>query len=202
MAAMLEIVGLRRVGLEPAFFTLDRGSCMAVRGPSGAGKSLLLRAIADLDPNEGHVALDGRQRSAIPAPDWRRQVLYLPAQSGWWADTVSDHFRDWRAAVPLLNELALPVEAGAWPIARCSTGELARLALIRALVREPKVLLLDEPTAALDAATVKAVEGLLCARITAGISALWVTHDSLQAARVADRSLAVEAGVVRESPKL
>lgn len=199
MAAMLEVVGLRRVGLEPASFTLDRGSCMAVRGPSGAGKSLLLRAIADLDPNEGHVALDGRQRSAIPAPDWRRQVLYLPAQSGWWADTVSDHFRDWRAAMPLLNELALPVEAGAWPIARCSTGELARLALIRALVREPKVLLLDEPTAALDDATVKAVEGLLCARIKAGISALWVTHDSLQAARVADRSLTVEAGAVRES---
>jgi ABC-type sulfate/molybdate transport systems ATPase subunit len=66
------------------------------------------------------------------------------------------------------------------------------------LVREPKVLLLDEPTAALDAATVKAVEALLRGRIKAGISALWVTHDSLQAARVADRLLAVEAGVVRE----
>jgi ABC-type iron transport system FetAB ATPase subunit len=104
----------------------------------------LLRAIADLDPNEGHAALDGRQRSDISAPD-------------------------------------------------------ARLALIRALVREPKVLLLDEPTAALDAAAVKAVEALLCGRIKSGISALWVTHDSSQAARVADRSLAVEAGAVRES---
>ena len=196
---MLEIVGLHRVGLEPASFTLDRGSCIAVRGPSGADKSLLLRAIADLDPNEGHVALDGRQRSAIPAPDWRRQVLYLPAQSGWWADTVGEHFSDWPATVPLLTELALPDGAGAWPIARCSTGELARLALIRALMREPKVLLLDEPTAALDAATVKAVEALLRGRVNAGVSALWVTHDFLQAARVADRSLAVEAGVVRES---
>lgn len=174
---------------------------MAVRGPSGAGKSLLLRAIADLDPNDGYVALDGRQRSAMRAPDWRRQVLYVPAQSGWWADTVGEHFSDWRAAVPLLNALALPDEAGAWPIARCSTGELARLALIRALVREPKVLLLDEPTATLDAATVKAVEALICGLIKAGTSALWVTHDPLQAARVADRSLAVEAGVVRELPK-
>ena len=134
----------------------------------------------------------------IPAPDWRRQVQYLPAQSGWWTESVGDHFDDWSATVPLLEAVGLPQEAVSWTVSRCSTGELARLALIRALVRQPKVLLLDEPTAALDPPTVKRVETLLSSRFEAGISALWVTHDSSQAARVARSSLAVEAGVVRK----
>jgi putative ABC transport system ATP-binding protein len=196
---MLEIAGLHRIGLKPASFTLNHGSCIAVRGPSGAGKTLLLRAIADLDPNEGIVVLDGENRNAIPAPIWRRRVLYMPAQSGWWADSVGAHFADWRLALPLLDELRLPVDSAAWPITRCSTGELARFSLIRALLRDPRVLLLDEPTAALDAATVATVEAILRRRIDMGMSAIWVTHDPAQSARIADRSLLVEAGTVRES---
>jgi len=62
----------------------------------------------------------------------------------------------------------------------------------------PKVLLLDEPTAALDAASVAAVESLIGARIRAGLAVLWVTHDSEQAKRIAHRLLVVEAGKIRE----
>ncbi len=81
---------------------------------------------------------------------------------------------------------------------RLSTGERLRLALVRALIVRPRVLLLDEPTAALDAASVMAVESLIKTRMRAGLAVLWVTHDAEQAKRVAHRLLVVEAGQVEE----
>jgi len=159
---------------------------------------LLLRAIADLDPNEGLVCLNGRDRSTITGPEWRRLVGYVPAEPGWWADTVGEHFSEWTAALAFVKELGFPEEARAWPIARLSTGERLRLALVRALMVPPKVLLLDEPTAALDPASVAAVETLIAARVRAGLAVLWVSHDAEQAKRVAHRLLLVDGGQVRE----
>jgi len=174
------------------------GECIALRGPSGAGKTLLLRAIADLDPNEGLVCMNGRDRSTIAAPEWRRLVGYVPAEPGWWADTVGEHFSEWAAAVAFVRDLGFPEEAKAWPITRLSTGERLRLALIRALVVRPKVLLLDEPTAALDPASVAAVESLITTQLRAGLAVLWVTHDAEQAKRIAHRILVVKSGQVQE----
>jgi len=195
---LLEISDLHRVGLKPASFSLPGGTCIAVRGPSGAGKTLLMRAIADLDPNEGRVSLNGEDRAAIPAPLWRRRVTYVPAEPGWWADTVGEHFDNWPNALPLIERVGLTDEARTWPVLRCSTGERLRLALARALAVRPRVLLLDEPTAALDGVTVRLVEALILELVADGMSVLWVTHDPEQARRVAQRLLHVEAGEVRE----
>jgi putative ABC transport system ATP-binding protein len=195
---MLQVRDLRTNILKPASLSLSAGECFAVRGPSGAGKTLLLRAIADLDPNEGLVTLDGRDRSTIVGPEWRRLVGYVPAEPGWWADTVGEHFGEWTAALAFVRDLGFPEQTKSWPITRLSTGERLRLALIRALMVRPKVLLLDEPTAALDAASVAAVELLIRTQIRAGLAVLWVTHDADQAKRIADRLLVVEAGQVRE----
>ena len=195
---ILQICDLRTNLIKPASFCLSAGECIAVRGPSGAGKTLLLRAIADLDPNEGLVCLDGRDRSMITGPEWRRLVGYLPAEPGWWAETVGEHFSEWTAALALVRELGFPEEAKAWPIARLSTGERLRLALIRALMVSPKVLLVDEPTAALDPASVAAVESLITTRLSAGLAVLWVTHDTEQAKRIAHRLLVVKDGQVGE----
>jgi putative ABC transport system ATP-binding protein len=195
---MLQVRDLHTTILQPVSFALSMGECMAVRGPSGAGKTLLLRALADLDPNEGLVTLEGRDRSTIAGPEWRRLVGYVPAEPGWWAETVGEHFADWAAAATFLKELGFSDETETWPISRLSTGERLRLALARALIMRPKVLLLDEPTAALDAAAVGAVEALISSRIQAGLAVLWVTHDTAQARRIADRQLVVEAGCVRE----
>lgn len=126
---MLQVRDLRTNILKPASFSLSAGGCIAVRGPSGAGKTLLLRAIADLDPNEGLVTLDGRDRSTIAGPEWRRLVGYVPAEPGWWADTVGEHFSEWTAALAFVRDLGFPEETKAWPIARLSTGERLRLAL-------------------------------------------------------------------------
>jgi phosphate-transporting ATPase len=197
-APLLLVRDLRTKILKPTSFSLAEGECIAVKGPSGAGKSLLLRAIADLDPNQGLVSLEGRDRSTIPAPEWRRLVGYVPAEPGWWAETVGEHFGDWTAAATVLTELGFSEKAKSWPIARLSTGERLRLALVRALIIRPKVLLLDEPTAALDAASVAAAESLIATRIRAGLAVAWVTHDAGQATRIARRQLVVEAGSVRE----
>ncbi len=197
-APMLQVRDLRTNLIKPASFAVSARECLAVQGPSGAGKTLLLRAIADLDPNEGVVRLDGRERSSVPAPEWRRLVGYMPAEPGWWADTVGEHFSQWVGARAFAAELGFPEEAKDWPVARLSTGERLRLALVRALVRRPKVLLLDEPTAALDLASVEAVESLMAAQLSAGLALVWVTHDAAQAGRVARRTLVVSGGEVRE----
>src|SRR6516165_9013717 len=192
-SSILQGRDLRTNLIKPASLSLWAGGCVAGRGPSGAGNTLLLRAIADLDPNEGLVCLDGRDRSTIAAPEWRRLVGYVPAEPGWWADTVGEHFSEWAAAVAFVRDLGFPEEAKAWPITRLSTGERLRLALIRALVVRPKVLQLDEPTAALDPASVAAVESLITTQLRAGLAVLWVTHDAEQAKRIAHRILVVKA---------
>jgi putative ABC transport system ATP-binding protein len=195
---LLSVRDLRTSLLKPASFSLSAGECIVIRGPSGGGKTLLLRAIADLDPSEGEMRLDSCDRATMSGPEWRRLVGYLPAEPGWWADTVGEHFTDWTAALAVVRELGFADDPKNWPIARLSTGERLRLALIRALIVGPKVLLLDEPTAALDPASVAAVEAAIAARVRAGLAALWVTHDVEQAKRVAVRQFVVSGGLVRE----
>ena len=195
---MLVVQSLQRAGLQPVSLTLDAGECVAVRGPSGAGKSLLLRALADLDPSEGRVSLGGVDRAAMPAPRWRAQVGYVPAEPGWWAERVRDHFLDWSAQTGAAARLGLRDRLGDEPVAHASTGERQRLALLRALERRPRVLLLDEPTAALDPDTTGRAEEMLAEYRAGGLAVLWVSHDPAQAARVATRHLLVEKGCVRE----
>lgn len=193
---MLTVRGLARLALGPADFDLDSGQCIAVTGPSGAGKTLLLRAIADLDPAEGEVLLDGVSYRSMSAPDWRAKVTYVPAEAGWWDEAVAPHFRAWREALPLIERFLLPASCGDWPITRLSTGERQRLALARALVQSPRVLLLDEPTSGLDPDATEAVETELRAQLAAGVGILMVTHDAAQAGRMAQVRLRIDNGRV------
>lgn len=192
--------GLRRPGLEPATFRINAGACVALSGPSGAGKSLLLRAIADLDPCEGEVWLGSVSRRAMAAPAWRRQVMYVPAESGWWADEVGAHFADRDAAAGLLDGVGLPKDALVWPVARLSTGERQRLALVRAVAMDPKVLLLDEPTSGVDPETTTRIERLLRRALDRSTAILMVTHDPGQASRLADRQMTISQGRLSIEP--
>jgi len=193
---LLEVKALRRPPLIEATLTLCAGECVVISAPSGAGKSLLLRAIADLDPHDGEVWLAGAARAAIPAPLWRQQVSYVPSASGWWAAAVGEHMADSDKAAALLPRLAMPADALGWPVARLSTGERQRLALIRALIAGPRVLLLDEPTSGLDEQGVAAVEALLGECLARGTGILMVSHDAAQAARLGLRRLTIAAGRV------
>lgn len=194
---MLTVNALKRLHVLVSFELAD-GECIALQGPSGVGKSLLLRAIADLDPSEGSVELDGMPREAMPAPAWRKQVTYVAAESGWWSDTVQEHFPAWDQAVVLAKELGLPSSCGNWPIRRLSTGEKQRLGLVRALLLHSRVLLLDEPTSALDAASSASVEALVAERVSTGTSVVWSTHNSAQARRVGSRLFMMSNGRIEE----
>ena len=194
---MLRLSDLRWHDRHLGLLEVAAGECVAVTGASGAGKSRLLRAIADLEPNTGAVEAFGMVREATPAPAWRRQVMYLAATSGWWADTVGAHLEDPALAAPLIEALGLPADCTGWQVAQLSSGERQRLALVRALICEPKVLLLDEPTASLDDETEAAAEALIGTRLAAGAAAMLVTHDAAQAARLAQRAVVLAAGETR-----
>lgn len=176
--------------LPPTSFTLDAGEMLAVMGPSGSGKTLLLRALADLDPNVGDVRLDDRPRADFSGPAWRRRVVYVAAESGWWAERVGDHFEDETAARHLCTGAGLDAGALDWEVSRASSGERQRLALIRALVLRPPVLLLDEPTANLDAAAAARVEAMLREAVRRdGTAVVIVSHEPVQVERLGARRL-------------
>lgn len=187
-----------QIGALQASFSLRPGECIALHGASGSGKTRLLRGIADLDPVSGMLTAGGISRDAIPAPLWRRRVAYLSAEPGWWAETASEHFRDWRAVVPEALGVGLRADHGDRRVRLLSTGERQRLALLRALETGPDVLLLDEPTAALDPAATVAVEALLADRLRQGLAIVWATHSVAQGRRVASRSLEINGHGLKE----
>ena len=196
---MLVVKDLKRLTLGPVNLTLAPGEVVALCGSSGSGKTLMMRALADLDPCDGQVSLKGVDRSLFSGPDWRKAVAWIPAEAGWWTDLVSDHYTDWQTCLPLVEELGLSPDCGNWSVSRASTGERQRLALIRALVLKPQVLLLDEPTSGLDSQSVKRVEALIARQSAAGAAVLWTTHDVTQAARVSTRTLWIKDGHLSEA---
>lgn len=174
------------------------GECVCLSGPSGAGKTLLLRAIADLDEHQGRVLLDDVDSMGIPAPEWRKRVGLLSAESHWWADRVGDHFQ--HVDEDLLRGLGFAPEVMGWSVGRCSTGERQRLALLRLLQNGPEVLLLDEPTASLDADNVQRAEAAIADYRTRHAAAvLWVSHDPGQVKRVCRRAFQLHDGQVTET---
>jgi putative ABC transport system ATP-binding protein len=198
--AGLSIENLR--GFVKGPFTADfaAGSCTVLTGPSGAGKSLLLRMIADLDPNQGRVLLAGEDRDAMPAPRWRRMVIYAAAESGWWAERVGEHMGNGPAARDLFPVLGLDPGLLDVPVTRLSTGERQRAALVRAMIRRPRFLLLDEPTSALDEGAKRAVEALLRQQAADGLGLVVVSHDVEQVRRLADRHFVLGPNGLEEQP--
>ncbi len=186
---MLRVDRLKVRGLPPLSFSIPDGECLAVQGPSGSGKTLLLRAIADLDPAPGHVFLDGAERSEMSGPTWRARVRYVSAEPGWWAETARSQMPASDRSERVLAALGLEGSILDRPLARVSTGERQRLALARAFASEPQVLLLDEPTAALDPQSAALVEEFLRFQLLSGRSVLLVSHDAAQVDRLAHARL-------------
>ena len=194
---MLRIDTLEVRGLAPLSFSLRLGECVAVMGPSGSGKSLLLRALADLDAAKGQIFLEGAERGEMPGPAWRRSVRYVAAEPGWWDAQVAAHFPAdpaSRARIErLLDSLGLAPAILDATIATTSTGERQRLALARALLDEPKVLLLDEPTASLDPTSAALVEEAIRYQLLLSRAVVFSTHDLAQAQRLARKLIKLEA---------
>jgi molybdate transport system ATP-binding protein len=202
-------IALREFELELEL-EVERGSCLALVGPSGAGKSTVLRAIAGLHrPDRGRVALAGdvwlETAAGTDLPPERRSCGYLfqdyalfPHMSVWRNVAFGlegiPRAQRRRRAEAALEAFGVAGLADATP-GGLSGGERQRVALARALAREPGVLLLDEPLAALDARTGAAAARELAATLerTAAPTVL-VTHDFAEAALIADQVAVIDRG--------
>jgi ABC-type lipoprotein export system ATPase subunit len=196
---LLKLENVQVHGLEPVSFELASGECLAVQGPSGSGKTVLLRAIADLDLVPGRIYLDATERSALSGPEWRKRVRYAAAEPGWWGETPREHFAQGEGLDKLVSQLGLKSAQLDQSLAQLSTGERQRMALARAVFDKPSVLLLDEPTGALDAKATAQAERLIKRQLKGGHTVILVSHDPGQVKRLADRKLTLRGGKVRMS---
>jgi ABC-type proline/glycine betaine transport system ATPase subunit len=184
-----------------------REGTSALVGPSGAGKSTLLRLLNRLaDPDSGTIAYQARDVREYEVLELRREVALVPQLPALLPGTVAENVtfgpRLCERECDLDESLTL---AGldrtfsSRSAAQLSVGEQQRVMLARALALRPVVLLLDEPTAALDERSRDAVERtLLDLRDRLSASLIVVTHDAAQARRLSDRIIALEDGRIRE----
>lgn len=197
--------------IADASFTVRADEWIALVGPSGAGKSTLLRLLNRLDePVGGTVYLDGMDYRDLEPMELRRRVGLVAQQPALQPGrvrenvTIGPRLRDEPTptdrVTTILDGLGLAsmVERD---VERLSGGEENRVMLARTLVNDPDVLLLDEPTASLDAETTARVETLLTRTLAADDCAVvFVTHDREQADRLGDRILKLRDGVVTDVP--
>jgi molybdate transport system ATP-binding protein len=193
------------------------GETVALLGPNGAGKSTVLAVVAGLlRPDRGQVVLDGRVLTDVAdgqvVPPYDRHTTLLTQDprlfphlsaldnAGFGPRSAGASRRASRAtAQRWLEAVGVGDLAGRRP-AQLSGGQAQRVAVARALAAEPALLLLDEPTAALDVGVAASVRTTL-RKVLSGRSALLVTHDLLDALLLADRVVVLEAGrVVEEGP--
>ncbi len=187
-------------------------------GPTGSGKSSLLRAIAILDPCKHCVVqFHGTTVTSEAIPAYRRKVIYLPQRPALVASSVRDNlmlpFRigspdsDYQESKPiaLLDKLGKPSSFLDRPADALSGGERQFVSLVRAMQLDPQVLLLDEPTASLDATSSRMIEDLVMAWQSESVGEdccrayVLVSHDANQIARMSHRRLSMQDGSIHES---
>ena len=187
----------------PVDLRVAAGEVVALVGPSGAGKSSLLRALVRLDePAGGEVLVDGVAAGELDPRELRRRVGLVAQQPVMLPGSVSENLA-YGLSETDPEALAVALEASGLdrsfldrPARELSGGEAARVAVARALVREPSALLLDEPTAALDADAAAGIADLVRTLARRGLGVLVVTHDEAWAGGAAGRTvrLAVPGG--------
>lgn len=185
---------------------LRSGERVALVGPSGSGKTLLLRSVAGLDPlDEGSVSLEGRALEEWRVPEYRSRVMYLPQDAALVEGTVEDNLRvpfgfeihagrsfERMRALELLEALGRHEAFLEKHSDDLSGGERQTAALLRALLLEPQILLLDEPAASMDETLARGAEALVAAwmeRPGGRRAVLWTSHQAHRLDRVTDRRM-------------
>ncbi|MFB7254112.1 thiol reductant ABC exporter subunit CydD [Streptomyces nojiriensis] len=194
---------------RPVSLTVGPGECVALTGPSGAGKSTLLQVLLGfVTPTAGRVRVAGVDLAELSPAQWRQQVAWVPQRPHLFAGTIAENVRLARAGATDADVAEALKDAGAWEFVTAlphgvqtplgeggvglSAGQRQRLALARAFLADRPVLLLDEPTAALDGETEAGIVDAV-RRLSAGRTVLLVVHRPALLA-VADRVVAMAAG--------
>jgi ABC-2 type transport system ATP-binding protein len=200
---MIAVSGLtRRFGsrlvVNDLTFDVQRGEIVALLGPNGAGKTTTLRMLAGLiAPTSGTVAIDGARLTRATGTALRRRIGFLTEAPGLWDRlTVRENLRIYAGLYGLADaertidralEMFELADSASARTAELSKGTRQKVALARALLHNPAVLLLDEPTSGLDPEVTRTVRRLLEERRAAGCSILVSTHNLDEAERLADR---------------
>lgn len=191
-------------------FQIHAGERLAIVGPTGAGKTVLLRALAALDPIEaGEILWRGESITDAAIPEFRRQAIYLHQRPALFEGSVETNLRlpysleihereqfDKSRVMELLRQVGREPEFLQQQAGDLSGGESQIVAAVRALQLNPSLLLLDEPTAALDAKTTSELEQLILRwqKEAAARAVIWVSHDPAQVQRVAQREFGLKDG--------
>ncbi|MFC5448592.1 ABC transporter ATP-binding protein [Paenibacillus aestuarii] len=190
--------------------TIEQAERIALIGASGQGKSTLLRTISLLNmPDEGEMSFDGVAFREVGPRNWRKQICYVAQQAVMLPGSVEANLTissklhgrsfDLKLAERLLQTAGLSGLDLKKNARDLSGGEMQRIALIRALLLRPKVLLLDEITASLDTVNTKAVEQLLAQwHADEGTTMLWVTHELEQVTRTCERVWFMSGNTIME----
>ncbi len=205
-SSVLEVRGLRveRGGTEVLHgidLAISAGSVTALVGDSGAGKTSLLRCVVGLDAAvSGEVIFDGSDTRSLDPRELRRRVALVAQTPVMLPGDVRANLlyalpdADTAVAGEALTAVGLDRALLDRDARQLSGGERARVAIARALSRQPRVLLLDEPTASLHAEAVSGIERLMTRLAAEGIAVVMVTHDAAQADRVADAEIRLDGG--------
>ncbi|MEO7200402.1 MAG: ATP-binding cassette domain-containing protein [Dokdonella sp.] len=188
--------------------TLRAGERLGITGPSGSGKTLFLRTLAALEAlQSGDIGFDGIALPDWSMPDYRSRVAYVPQRPTWREGSVEAVLRAPFAFLvrrgrefpdgqmrELLRVTGRDENFLHQRTERLSGGEAQIVAIVRALLVAPSVLLLDEPTASLDGATVRSIEDLILQWVSASPDRayIWTSHDRTQLERISDRLLSLE----------
>ncbi|MFF4390694.1 MULTISPECIES: thiol reductant ABC exporter subunit CydD [unclassified Streptomyces] len=200
---------------RPVSLTVGPGECVALTGPSGAGKSTLLQVLLGfVTPTAGRVRVAGVDLAELSPAQWRQQIAWVPQRPHLFAGTIAENVRLARTGASEADVAEALKDAGAWEFVTAlprgvetplgeggvglSAGQRQRLALARAFLADRPVLLLDEPTAALDGETEAGIVDAV-RRLSVGRTVLLVVHRPALLA-VADRVVAMEAGDGPEEP--
>jgi iron complex transport system ATP-binding protein len=195
-----------------ASFAAEAGDWVVLIGPNGAGKTSVLRAMCGLLPFEGEILVDGRDVRSLSRRELARIVAFVPQTPETPHElTVAEYVllgrtphigyfaaegtADRRAAASALDRLELSPFAER-PLGSLSGGELQRVVLARALAQEAPILLLDEPTTALDLGRQQQALELIDALRTDGLTVVSTMHDLTLAGQYAARLLLLDRGVV------
>jgi tungstate transport system ATP-binding protein len=190
--------------VEDISVTFRSGAPTVLIGPNGSGKSTLIRlAMGLVTPSRGYITwanqdqTDGRRRAMV----FQRPVMLRRSAAANIAYALAAAGVNARVRAECVGDLLAQVglaELGRRPARRLSAGEQQRLALARALARNPEVLFLDEPTASLDPAATKAVEEIVRTIAQSGVKIVLATHDLGQARRLASDIVFLVRGRVHE----